>query len=233
VGASGNGAARAAGDPAGQQLAQSSLGIGADAAAFTGIVYVGTLYLQTALGYSPLRAGLALLPIDVVNVLIGIGAGRALLGRSPRVVVAASFALTCLGLLWLARTPVPARYLLDLLPPLVLLGVSLTIAFVVLAHEAVSEVQDDEKGLASGVFETANHLLGGAIAIAIFATVAATVTSRAGDPGSPQSLAAGHRAAFITAAVLAALGILSATQLRSGDVVRSTAEKEQQIPQTG
>jgi hypothetical protein len=133
------------------------------------------------------------------------------------------------GLLWLARAPVPARYTLDLLPPLVLLGISLTVAFVVLTHETVADVADDEKGLASGIFETANHLVGGAVAVAIYATVAATVTSRATAAGSAQSLAAGHQAAFVAAAVLAAVGALSATQLRSGAVVRSTAQKEQQL----
>jgi hypothetical protein len=148
-------------------------------------------------------------------------------------VTAASLIVTCVGLLWLARVPVPARYVLDLLPPLVVLGVSLTVAFVVLTHEAVSEVTDDEKGLASGIFETANHLLGGAVAVVLYATVAATVTNATATPGSAQGLAAGHRAAFITAAVLAALGTLSATQLRSHDLVRSAMRKEQQKPRTG
>jgi EmrB/QacA subfamily drug resistance transporter len=211
-----------------RSLRGAAMGIAANAAAFTSVVYVGTLYLQTALGYTPLQAGLALLPVDVVSALVGIGVGRALLSRSPRAVTAASLTLTCVGLLWLARAPVPARYVVELLPPLVLLGVSLTVAFVVLTHETVSEVGDDEKGLASGLFETANHLLGGAVAVALYATVATTVTNRAAVAGSSQSLAAGHGAAFAAAAVLAALGTLSATQLRSGAVVRSAARKEQQ-----
>jgi predicted small integral membrane protein len=67
-----------------KSLRGASLGVGANAAAFTNVVYVGTLYLQTALGYSPLQAGLALLPLDVVSGLIGISVGGALLRRSPR-----------------------------------------------------------------------------------------------------------------------------------------------------
>jgi hypothetical protein len=82
----------------------------------------------------------------------------------------------------------------------------------------VVDVHDDEKGLASGIFETANHLLGGAVAVAISATAAAAVTVTTATAASPEDTAAGYRAAFIVAAVLAAvLGTLSATQLRSGE----------------
>jgi hypothetical protein len=135
----------------------------------------------------------------VVSAAVGIVAGRKLLGRSPRVVVAASFALTCVGLLWLARAPVPARYVLDVLPPLVL-GVSLTVVFVVATHEAVAEVVAAAKGLASGIFETANHLVGGAVAV--YATVATTATRRTAAAQTPQTLATGYRSAFVAAAVL-------------------------------
>jgi hypothetical protein len=135
----------------------------------------------------------------VVSAAVGIVAGRKLLGRPPRVVVAASFALTCVGLLWLARAPVPARYVLDVLPPLVL-GVSLTVVFVVATHEAVAEVAAAAKGPASGIFETANHLVGGAVAV--YATVATTATRRTAAAQTPQTLATGYRSAFVAAAVL-------------------------------
>jgi EmrB/QacA subfamily drug resistance transporter len=200
-----------------KSLRGASLGIGVNAAAFTSVIYVGTLYLQSVLNYPPLQAGLALLPLDVVSALVGIYLGRVLLRRSPRLVVLISSGFTCMGLLWLARAPVPARYPLDLLPPLVILGVSLTVVFVVLTHETVADVHDDEKGLASGIFETANHLLGGAVAIVVYAMAAAAVTETTATAASPEDTAAGYRAAFIVAAVLAAvLGTLSATQLRSG-----------------
>jgi hypothetical protein len=76
-------------------------------------------------------------------------------------------------------------------------------------------VHDDEKALASGIFETANHLLGGAVAV--YAMAAAAVTETTATAATPEDTAAGYRAAFIVAAVLAAvLGTLSATQLRSG-----------------
>ena len=60
-----------------------------------------------------------------------------------------------------------------------MLGASLSIAFVVPRQEAVAEVEPDERGLASGIFETANHLFGGAVGVVLYASVlTATSTTR-------------------------------------------------------
>jgi MFS family permease len=182
-----------------RSLRSASLGVGINAITFTSIVYVGTLYLQGPLGYNPLEAGLALLPIDATAFVVPLVAAGAVARHSPRAQLAASFALTALGLLWLARTPTPANYLVDVLPPLVILGASMSLAFVVLTQEAVADVDADEKGVASGIFETANHLFGGAIGVALYATVLA---------------AAGHSAAFLTATALAVVGVLLALGAR-------------------
>ena len=81
--------------------------------------------------------------------------------------------------------------------PLVLLGVSLPVAFVVLTNEAVADVGTDEKGIASGIFETTNHLFGGAVGVAIYATLIS---------------AASYRAAFLAATALAVLGVVAAAR---------------------
>lgn len=167
-------------------LRAASLGIGADGVAFTSIVYAGTLYLQNTLGYSPLRAALAILPLDLVAFVIALVAAR-FTHRSPRATLSVCFALTAVSLLWLARCPLPANYVVDLLPPLAVLGVSLQLVFIVTAHQAVADVAPDDKGLASGIYETSNHLLGGSIGVAVYAVVIAAYD---------------YRAAFLAAAVL-------------------------------
>jgi EmrB/QacA subfamily drug resistance transporter len=171
--------------------------VGVNAVAFTAIVYVGTLYLQTALRYSPIEAALAILPLDLVAAIVSLAAAGALARRPPRRLLVVSFALSAAALLWLARAPVPADYPLDVGAPLVVLGVSLPIAFVVATNEAVAEVRADEKGVASGIFETANHLFGGAVGVAIYATLIS---------------AASYRAAFLGATALAAVGVVAAAQ---------------------
>jgi EmrB/QacA subfamily drug resistance transporter len=188
-------------------LRAATLGVGVNAVSFTSIVYVGTLYLQAALGYGPLTAGLALLPITAVAFAVPVIAGRRLARRSPRRVLAACFAATAAALIWLARTPVPADYATDIMVPLVVLGASLSIAFVVLNQEAIADVAADDKGVASGIFETANHLFGGAVGVAAYATV---VTAAASNTGDPDGYRAGFALAAAGAVVLGSAAVLIA-----------------------
>ena len=80
-----------------------------------------------------------------------------------------------------------------MLGPLLVLGASLPVAFVVLTQQAVADVPADDRGMASGIFETANHLFGGAVGVALYATVIAA--------------AGGYGPAFLLAAVLAGCGV--------------------------
>lgn len=185
-----------------RSLSTAALGVGVNSLAFTAIVYVGTLYLQLALDYSALEAGLALLPLDAVAFVVPLAGAGAIARRPPRSLLLMSFALTGLALLWLARAPVPADYPRDVLAPLIVLGASLSVAFVVLSQEAVADVGPDERGLASGIFETANHLLGGAVGVALYATLL-TTTAAAGH-------ADGYRGGFLAAAGLSITGLLAA-----------------------
>jgi MFS family permease len=171
--------------------------IGVNAIAFTSIVYVGTLYFQDQLGYTPSQAGLALVPINVTGAATSALGSRVLAGRSPRRILLACFAVDVAALLWLARAPDHARYVVDILPPLSALGVSLCLTFIIATQQAVADVRPDEKGLASGIFESANHLFGGAIGVALYATLIA---------------ASGYAAAFLAAAGLAGIAALSAVR---------------------
>jgi EmrB/QacA subfamily drug resistance transporter len=185
-------------------LRSATMGVGVNAVSFTCIVYVCTLYMQTALGYGPLAAGLALLPITIVAFVVPVVAGGRIAKRSPRHLLAGSFTATTLALVWLARTPVPAHYVTDLMAPLVVLGASLSLAFVVCTQEAIADIPGEDKGLASGIFETANHLFGGAVGVAAYATVVTAVSSK-------PTAADGYGAAFLLAAGASlVIGLLAA-----------------------
>jgi MFS family permease len=190
-----------------RSLRTASVGAGLNAIAFTAIVYVGTLYLQFALGYTPLQAGLALLPLDAVALVVSVVAAGSIARRSPRALLAGSFALTALALLWLGLAGEPVSYPADVLVPLVVLGVSLPVAFIVLTHEAVADVDPADKGLAAGLFETSSHLFGGGVGVALYATVITAAASGAADPD-------GYRAAFLAATILAAFGVAAAASSR-------------------
>jgi hypothetical protein len=116
-------------------LRAATLGVGANALAFTAILYLGTLYLQDSLGYRPLTASLALAPIDAVALVVTLAVARRV--ARPEV-LPATFAVSALALLWLARAPEPADYVVDVLAPLVVLGFSVPVAFVALTNQAVA-----------------------------------------------------------------------------------------------
>ena len=189
-----------------RSLRAGSFGIGANGVAFTSVLYAGTLYLQNGLGYSALKAAFAVLPVDAAAFLATLFAAP-IARRSPRAGLAVAFVLTAASLLWLARSPVPANYLTDLFAPLAVLGVSLTIVFIITTHQAVADVEPDDKGLASGIYETANHLFGGAVGVAVYATIVASVANGVG----------GYRAAFLAAAGLVVVfGLASVSQSEGG-----------------
>src|SRR5215218_3014777 len=174
-------------------LRAAVLGAGLNAVAFTAIVYACSLYLQNELDYGPLQASAAIVPLDIVAFAVTVAGASAISRRSPRALLGAAFATSALALLWLARAPAEAVYARDVLGPLVVLGASLPLAFVVLTQQALSDVTEDERGMASGIFETANHLFGGAVGVALYAMVIAAF--------------GGYGPAFLVAALLAACGL--------------------------
>jgi EmrB/QacA subfamily drug resistance transporter len=174
-------------------LRAAALGAGLNAASFTAIVYAASLYLQRELGYAPLGASAAIMPLDVVAFIVTVTGASVIARRSPRALLAGAFAASALALLFLARAPSDAVYVRDVLGPLIVLGASLPLAFIVLTQQAVAGVPADDRGMASGVFETANHLFGGAVGVALYATVIAA--------------AGGYGPAFLVAAGLAACGL--------------------------
>ncbi len=163
-------------------LGPAVLAVGLNAAAFTSLVYVGTLFLQRELGYSALAAGLALIPVEVASVATARFAAR--VGRRQCVL---SLAVSAAGLLWLTR----AEGYLQMLPALVVLGASLTVAFVWLTRTALARQRD--RGLASGLFETSTHLGGNALAVPAYGAALGT---------------GGYGAAFWLAAGVAVAGLV-------------------------
>ena len=141
----------------------------------------------------------------------GILSIRSLRGATLGAAAVAAFLASAAAMGWLARAPVPASYATDVLPALLVFGVSAAVGFVILTGQAVADVGPDEQGVASGVFETANHLGGGAAAVALYATVIALVAGE--GAAGPEALARGYGAAFLAAAGLAVLGAAGAWQL--------------------
>ncbi len=168
--------------------------------------FLSALYLQLVLGYSPLEVGLAFLPGNLVMGALSIGLSAKLVlrfGIRPPLVV--GLLLAALGLLLFARAPVDGNFWVDVFPAMILLGLGAGMAFNPVLLAAMSDVEPTEAGLASGVVNT-SFMMGGALGLAVLASLAASRTDTLLAEGESQAaaLTGGYHAAFLVGALFAA-----------------------------
>jgi EmrB/QacA subfamily drug resistance transporter len=179
-----------------------------------------TLYLQRVLGYHPLKAGLSVLPFTA-GIMFSAGFASNLAPRiGVRPVAAVGMILTAVGMLLFARMPVHGSYAVDVLPPMIVAALGMGAVFMPLTLVATTGLEDEDQGLASGLFNTSQQV-GGALGLAILSTIAAGRT----HGGSPAALVHGFHYAFAGAAafVVAALVVMVAL-LRKQHVARIESE---------
>jgi EmrB/QacA subfamily drug resistance transporter len=187
------------------------------AAAMFAWFFLSALYMQLVLGYGPLEVGLAFLPANLIMALFSLGISAKLVMRfGIRKPLTAGLALATVGLLLFARAPQDGSFVVDIMPGMILLGLGAGVAFNPLLLAAMSDVEPSESGLASGLVNTA-FMMGGALGLAVLASLAASQTEAAlfGGAERGSALLVGYRAAFLAGACFAALGaILGAVLLR-------------------
>jgi EmrB/QacA subfamily drug resistance transporter len=191
------------------------------AAAMFAWFFLSALYLQLVLGYSPLQVGLAFLPANLIMASLSLGVSAKLVMRfGIKRPLVGGLALAAVGLALLARAPVHGHYLVNLLPSMILLGFGAGAAFNPLLMAAMGDVGQSEAGLASGIVNT-SFMMGGALGLAILASVAASHTNHLLATGSPHlaALVGGYRVAFVIGAAFAVLAAgLAARMLRAGAI---------------
>jgi EmrB/QacA subfamily drug resistance transporter len=171
--------------------------------------FFATLYVQEILGYSPLEAGLAFLPITA-GIMIGAGLAQQLVKRiGVRAVSVLGMFVAAGGLLLLSNASVGGSYVEDILPGLIPQSIGMGLTFVPVTLIATTNVADEDAGLASGLFNTSQQV-GGSLGLAILSTLAADKTANVLADGAqpPQALVEGFNAAFFAGAVLIMIGAL-------------------------
>jgi len=195
------------------------------AAAMFAWFFLSALYLQLVLGYSPLKVGLAFLPATLIMGALSLGLSAKLVMRfGIRLPLSTGLLLAALGLVLFTRAPVDGSYLVDVLPSMILLGFGAGMAFNPVLLAAMSDVEQSEAGLASGVVNT-SFMMGGALGLAVLASLAASRSDSllASGDGRLAALTGGYHIAFLVGAVFAAVGAaLGAALLRAGE--QSTAD---------
>jgi predicted MFS family arabinose efflux permease len=191
---------------------------------FFGMFFLGALYLQDILGYSPLEVGLAFLPSCIVMGTLSLGfAEKLIMGIGARAALIAGLVAAAAGLLLFTQAPVNGDYLTHLLAVMVLLGTGAGLAFPALMTLAMSGATQSDAGLASGLVNTTVQV-GGAVGLAVLATLATERTDGLLADGEAQASAlnAGYHLAYLIGAGLIAIAIVVALV-----VLRSEGEGEQ------
>jgi EmrB/QacA subfamily drug resistance transporter len=188
------------------------------AAAMFAWFFLSALYLQRVLGYSPLQVGLGFLPASTIMGAFSLGLSAKLVVRfGIKTPLATGLLLAAVGLVLFVRAPVDGSYLVDVLPSMVLLGFGAGMAFNPVLLAAMSDVEPQDAGLASGLVNT-SFMMGGALGLAVLASIAASRTDRllASGDAQRQALTGGYHLAFLAGAICAlAAAALGATLLRS------------------
>jgi predicted MFS family arabinose efflux permease len=185
--------------------------------------FFNSLYIQRVLGYGPLKAGIAFLPFTA-GVMASAGFASNFAPRiGVRTVAIGGMLVSIAGLALLTQIPTDGSYLTNVLPSLLLVSLGMGAVFVPLTLIATTGLEDDDQGLASGLFNTSQQV-GGALGLAILSTVAASRTTALGGTGA-DALVGGFHYAFAGSVVFILAGLVAlVTMLRARDVEGIEAE---------
>jgi EmrB/QacA subfamily drug resistance transporter len=206
-----------------RSLATANLVMFLVASGLFSMFFFNSLYIQRVLGYGPLKAGLAFLPFTA-GIMVSAGLASNFGPKvGIRLVAVTGMVVASAGLLLLTRIPVDGGYVADVLPSLLLVSLGIGAVFVSLTLVATTGLDDDDQGLASGLFNTSQQV-GGSVGLAILSTIAAGRS----DPirGSASAgLVHGFHYAFAGSSVFVLGGLVLLTLLlRARHVARIEAE---------
>lgn len=186
------------------------------AAVVVGYVYFVTLYMQKALHFSALRAGLGLLPATLTVLVTSTWVARRLAARfGTRAVLAAGLVSIGLGQLSLTQLSASGSYAVNVLPGILLTSFGMGLLFPTIAVTVTAGVERGDRGLAGGLIAAAQQV-GMAVGLAVLATVAAA-RSRAATGPVAAALVAGYRLSFWVAAGIVACALAVVLLLLRGN----------------
>ena len=188
-----------------------------------------SLYIQRVLDLTPLETGFAFLPMALTIMVTSAVAARLAEPIGVKPLLLTGLAALIGGSLYLSDLPVAGSYVVDVLPGMTLFAVGLALSYTTTTIGGTAGVPDADQGLAGGLLNTFNQV-GGAIGLAVLATIASAASEHARN-NADAALVAGLRAAFLAAVGFAALGVLIATTLiRERDCKRELARRQREGP---
>jgi EmrB/QacA subfamily drug resistance transporter len=142
---------------------------------FLTFVFLGTLYMQQVLGFSPLATGAAWTTASVTSLVLACGgvSQRLVTRTSPKLVMACGMALIGAAMLWAAQAPAHGTFWPDLAGPFFVGGIGTAFSFIPVSIGALTGVTQRDAGVASGLLNTSQNL-GGAVGVAVASSIAAS-----------------------------------------------------------
>ena len=196
-------------------------------AVMLGLFFIVTIYIQSILHFSPVKAGLSFLPMPFILAFMSTRIPRLVARYGYRRFLILGPLSTALGSGWLSFLPVHGSYLVNILPGLVLIATGMGMTFMPIIAAATSGVPANEAGLASGLITTSQQM-GGALGMAILSSVAASVTAASKGLGLQGALVHGFDRAMLLGVAFVLVAITVAVFViheRRGQVGQETEEK--------
>ncbi|TXN28403.1 MFS transporter [Lacisediminihabitans profunda] len=195
-------------------------------AAMIGFFFFTSQFLQRVLGFTALQAGLAFLPMTIVNFAVAMLVPR-IIGRAGAVpVLVAGVALTLAGMIWLSRVDPDSSYLLGVALPMVLIGGGQGLAFAPMTSAGIAGTSPADAGAASGLVNTF-HQVGSSLGLGILVATASAAGAAVDHASAQARLATEVSAALTAGSVLLALA-LAATLALIAPAARSARARVRQ-----
>jgi len=174
--------------------------------AFFAMWYFLTYYFQSILHFGPVKAGFAFLPM-AIGIIVGAQISSRIMTRTgARPILMTGTAIATLGFLWISLIKVDSSYWGAVFVPAVLCAFAMGLLFSPLANAATSGVDRADAGLASGVLNTSRQV-GGSLALAVLATIAADRSATFLNPDSAAALVSGYERTFRVSALITLIAL--------------------------
>jgi EmrB/QacA subfamily drug resistance transporter len=185
--------------------------------AFSGVFFLLVAFLQISLGYSPLEAGAASLPITALMLFLSTAAGGLAQRVGPRIPLTVGPLVTALGLVLMSRIDPGDSYLSAVFPAVIVFGLGVTLVVAPVTATVMAAADERHAGIASGI-NTAVSRLAGLIVVAVLPLVAGLTGKKFYDPAA---MLHGFHMAMLSCAALAAAGGVLAWSTISPEVLES------------
>jgi EmrB/QacA subfamily drug resistance transporter len=177
-----------------------------------GMFFLGALYLQQVLHFKVIEIGMAFIPAAAAIAIVSLKVTPRLMRHiDAKTVLLPGLASMVAGLALFARAPVDGHYVMDILPPMLLVGIGAGLGVPALLTVALADSTISDSGVRSGLVNTTQQI-GAALGLAVLATVSTSVTTRRLGEGRPidAALTSGFQVAFLVGAGIALLALLLA-----------------------